>query len=64
MAFDWNAYNQQYSREHYYRPSIYMPREYKDMLRQAAEEYTGGNVSQLVITAIDEFLESKGFQKK
>lgn len=64
MAFDWNAYNQQYSRDHYYRPSIYMPREYKDVLKQAAEAYTGGNVSQLVIAAIDEFLESKGFQKK
>lgn len=64
MAFDWNAYNQQYSREHYYRPSIYMPREYKDTLKQAANEFTGGNVSQLVIAAIDEFLESKGFQKK
>ncbi len=64
MAFDWNAYNQQYSRDHYYRPSIYMPRDYKDVLKQAAEEYSDGNVSQLVMMAIDEFLETKGFQKK
>lgn len=61
MAFDWNAYNQQYSRNHYYRPSIYMPREYKDVLKQAADVYTGGNVSQLVLMAIDNFLETKNF---
>ena len=64
MAFDWNAYNQQYSRNHYYRPSIYMPREYKDVLKQAADVYTGGNVSQLVLMAIDNFLEEKGLEKK
>ena len=36
----------------------------QDVLKQAAEEYSDGNVSQLVMMAIDEFLETKGFQKK
>ena len=56
MAYEKIKYNQAYNKEHYYRPSIYLPLEYKERLKQVAMERTNGNVSQLVTNAIDEYL--------
>lgn len=57
MAFDNTKYKQTYNKEHYYKPSVYLPLEYKEKLKAAAEKHTGGSVSQLITQAIDEFFE-------
>lgn len=62
MANNRIKYNQEYNKEHYYRPSVYLPLEYKDKLKKAAEKYTGGNLSQLITMAIDDFFEKNNNQ--
>ena len=57
MAYEKSQYNREYNKEHYYKPSVYLPPEYKEKLKQAALKHTDGNVSQLVLRAIDEFFE-------
>ena len=57
MAFDQTKYSQNYNKEHYYRPSIYLPMEYKNRLKELAKKRTAGNISQLVTQAIDEYFE-------
>lgn len=57
MSQDKIKYNQEYNKAHYYRPTIYLPLEYKDKLKQLAEKRTGGNISQLVTRAIDDYFE-------
>ena len=52
-----SQYTKEYNKEHYYRPSVYLPLEYKDKLKKAAEKYTGGNLSQFITMAIDDFFE-------
>lgn len=58
MAYEKVKYNQEYNKDHYYKPGVYMPLEYKDKLKKAAEEYTDGSVSKFIIQAIDEFFEN------
>lgn len=58
MAYEKVKYNQEYNKEHYYKPGVYMPPEYKDRLKKAAEKYTDGSVSKFIIRAVDEFFEN------
>lgn len=60
MSFDQTKYIQNYNKEHYYKPSVYLPPEYKEKLKKAAEKHTSGSVSQLITQAIDEFFEKYG----
>ena len=57
MASDNTKYKHAYNKEHYYKPSVYFPLEYKEKLKKAAEKHTSGSVSQLIIRAVDEFFE-------
>lgn len=57
MAFDQVKYIQDYNKEHYYRPTVYLPLEYKEKLKDAAIRRTDGNVSKLITQAIDEYFE-------
>ena len=59
MAFDQNRYIDEYKKEHYYRLVVHLPKEYREKLKTAASEQTGGNVTRLVTNAIDEYLEKK-----
>ena len=59
MAFDQNRYIDEYKKEHYYRLFVHLPKEYREKLKTAAGEQTGGNVTRLVTNAIDEYLEKK-----
>ena len=59
MPFDQNRYIDEYKKEHYYRLVVHLPKEYRDKIKTAANESTGGNVTKLVTEAIDAYLEKK-----
>ena len=58
MAYEKSKYNQEYNKDHYYKPAVYLPLEYKEKLKEAAMKHTSGSVSKLVTQAIDEFFEN------
>lgn len=60
MAFDQQKYVQEYAKENYYRPSIILPKSYKEPLRNLANRYAGGSVSKFITDAVDEYIQKLG----
>lgn len=61
MAFDQNAYMKQYAKDHYYRPCVAIPKSYKQILRDAANEHASGSVSAFIQQAVNSQLKSLGY---
>lgn len=59
MPFDQNRYIDEYKKAHYDRLVVHLPKGYKEKLKDAANKHTGGNVTRLVTTALDEYLENR-----
>ena len=55
--FDQYKYIQEYKNEKYYRPSILLPKDYKEKVKYFANLYAGGSVSRFVTDAIDEYIQ-------
>lgn len=58
LEFNQDAYNKEYKRTHYYRPTVLLPKEVEPLLKMAAEA-AGESVSEYIENAIMQRLEEE-----